>query len=113
MTGKWSEQNKQTVIRMFESGASMSEIGDHFRVSRNCISGIISRMRRNGEFTMPAAPAWSNASKRRKVDIKQRLAELLADGVELQAACGRLQVPWPMVCAAFRAIRDDLGAQAR
>ena len=112
MVGAWSKQNKQVVMQMFEGGASMSEIGAHFGVSRNCISGIISRMRKNGEFAMPASQAWANASKRRKAEIKQRLAELLSDGVELEMACARMRVPWPVVCAAFRAIRDDLGRQA-
>lgn len=89
----------EELIERFGSGGSMRGIAKAMGLSRGAVSGRLHRLRRETR-------GWGEAE-------RERLCDLLSDGVEMSEAARLMQVSAPGAAAAFAAIRRDIGKQAR
>ena len=110
----WSAKEKEYAARSFEAGLTYSEIADDLGRSRSAVAGKIRRMRESRDG-LRVAPALSHSQAAKSSGAKhlRRVADLLADGLELADIAVELGTTRKVIDASFRKICGQLGRHAR
>ena len=108
----WSNKEKDYALRSFEAGLSYAEIADELGRSRSAVAGKIRRLRENGAKIAPALD-HSQAAKAGGAKHLNRVASLLADGLDIPDIALELNTTPRVIEASFRKICGRLGGQAR